>query len=185
MNVKLGDWHPFGRSSVERNLQKCWRPKFLRSICCRPRLIWKSWDPGRRWKVLIGKKKGSKKSAVAEATKLRKSNGTARSQLPPSKIGNKQRPHIAGSALAEEVADWCGDIEWLKKEALRSRMWTWWRILSAGGFFSPPTPWRRYCDSFRTQNNGEGLQNYFTLGAIAARDRIHLRWSKKYRHLCL
>ena len=34
-------------------------------------------------------KKGSKSNRVAEATKLRKSNGTARSQLPPSKIGEQ------------------------------------------------------------------------------------------------
>ncbi len=68
-------------------------------------------------KVLIGgKKKGIEEITVAEATKLRKSNGIAKEPTPAEQDREQaETAHRRLCTLAEEVADWCGDIERIKK----------------------------------------------------------------------
>jgi hypothetical protein len=71
-------------------------------------------------KVLIGgKKKGIEEITVAEATKLRKSNGSFQEpSLAEQDREQAESAHRHLCTLAEEVADWCGDIERIKKRGL-------------------------------------------------------------------
>jgi hypothetical protein len=71
-------------------------------------------------KVLIGgKKKGIEEITVAEATKLRKSNGSFQEPSPAEQDRvQAETAHRHLCTLAEEVANWCGDIERIKKRGL-------------------------------------------------------------------
>lgn len=71
-------------------------------------------------KVLVaGKRKGIEEITVADATKLRRSNGSFQEPTPAEQDREQAATaHRRLSTLAEEVADWCCDIERIKKRGI-------------------------------------------------------------------
>jgi hypothetical protein len=107
-------WQKFGGARSSKVLQSRISTLYLLSTAPDLRKVETLANGG---KVLIGgKKKGIDEITVAEATKLRKSNGTTKEPTPVEQDREQaESAHRRLCTLAEEVADWCSDIERIKK----------------------------------------------------------------------